>query len=51
MTLANVVKRLEEIERKKAAKDYDYGPPMIVDVERLRLDIEMYLLTHEAGEQ
>jgi hypothetical protein len=44
MDLKEVVKRLEEIERKKAAKEYDYSPPMITDVERLRLDIEMYLL-------
>ena len=50
MTLRDVVARLEDIERKKAAKEYDYAPPMIADVERLRLDIEMYLLRAEEEE-
>ena len=47
MTLREVVARLVEIERKKAAKEYDWAPPMIRDVEDLRLDIERYILKTE----
>lgn len=44
MTLADVVARLEAIERKKASGGYEWAAPMIRDVEALRLDIERYLL-------
>ncbi len=47
MTLREVAKRLEEIERKKAAHEYDWAPPMINDIAALRLDIERYLLKTE----
>jgi predicted component of type VI protein secretion system len=47
MTLRQIVERLVEIERKKAANEYDWAPPMVRDVENLRLDIERYLLKTE----
>ncbi len=47
MTLRDVLSRLLEIERKKAAHEYDWAPPMIHDVADLRLDIERYLLRTE----